>query len=201
MRKGFRFALYPLLGLGMVLLSLILLVRSQGKEREPVQVGEMQEYRDPGMGFSIQYPKGWIANAQVGRAYFYNDRDVEQRFLDPRGSHADGVVIAITAKKTSDVAATIKKFRGELAASGSVAGTEETVIVGKYQGLKFPYMATFDAKNVVRGYHILIAEDSVMYDLGVAGFGDRFDAYTMVFDASLGSFQLPKPHERGKGDF
>lgn len=198
MRKGFQFALYPLLGLGIVLSVLILAMWNQGREQKPLQVGEMQEYRDPGIGFSIQYPKGWIANAQVGRAYFYNDHGVEQKFLDPRGSHTAGVVIAITAKKTSDVAATIKKFRGELAASGSVVGTEETVMVGTYQGLKFPYTASFDAKNVMRGYHILVAADSVLYDLGVAGFGDRFDAYTMVFDASLGSFQLPEPHEQGK---
>lgn len=157
----------------------------------------MQEYMDPGIGFSIQYPKGWIANAQVGRAYFYNDHGVEQKFLDPRGSYAAGVVIAITAKKTSDVAVSIKKFRGELAASGSIVGTEETVMVGKHQGVKFPYSATFNAKNVMCGYHILIAADSVLYDLGVAGFGDRFDAYTMVFDASVRSFQIPEPHERG----
>ena len=199
MRKEFRFAVYPLLGIGIILSVLILVIWSQGKEREPVQVGEMQEYRDPGIGFSIQYPRGWIANAQVGRAYFYNDHDVEQKFLDPRGSHAAGVVIAITAKKTSDVATTIKKFRGELAASGSIVGTEEIVMVGKHQGVKFPYTASFDAKSVVRGYHILIAADSVLYDLGVAGFGDRFDAYTMVFDASLGSFQFPEQHEQGKG--
>ncbi len=185
------------MGIGIVLLGLTLFVWSQSKERDAVEVGEMQEYMDPGIGFSIQYPKGWIANAQVGRAYFYNDHGVEQKFLDPRGSYAAGVVIAITAKKTSDVAVSIKKFRGELAASGSIVGTEETVMVGKHQGVKFPYSATFNAKNVMCGYHILIAADSVLYDLGVAGFGDRFDAYTMVFDASVRSFQIPEPHERG----
>jgi len=199
MRRGFQFALYPLVGLGILVSLLILVLVNPGKDQNPVLVGEMEEYRDPGFDFSIQYPKGWIVSARIGRAYFYNDHYAEQRFLDPRGSHADGVVIAITGKKTKDVAVDIERFRRELGASGSMIGMEERVMVGNLQGVKLPYTASFDATNVVRGYHILIAADSVLYDLGVAGFGDRFDAYTAVFDASLASFQIPQPHERGKG--
>jgi len=195
MKRRFQIEHGVLLGLGIFLLGLFWVAFSQHEELEPVEIIDMQEFRDPLFGFSIQYPKGWITNAQVGRAYFYNDHGVEQKFLDPRGSHTAGVVIAITAKETSNVAASIKKFRGELAASGSVVGTEETVVIGKHQGVKFPYTASFDAKNVIRGYHILVAADSVLYDIGVAGFGDLFNAYSAVFEASVNSFQLPKSRE------
>jgi len=198
MRNKFRVALSPLLGLGIALSGVILFGCNEGKERTRVPAGGMQEYTDPGIGFSIQYPEGWIVSAQPGRAYFYNDHYVEQRFLDPRGSHDDGAVIAITAKKTNDVGAAIVTFREDLAASGSIVTSEEPIMVGKYQGIRFSYTASFGAKNVVEGYHILVAADSVLYDLGVAGFGDRFDAYTRVFDASLGSFRFPERHMRGK---
>ncbi len=201
MRNTFRAALPPLLGLCFAVSCLILFGCNEGKERTRVPAGTMQEYTDPGIGFSIQYPEGWIVSAQVGRAYFYNDHYVEQRFLDPRGSHDDGAVIAITAKKTNDVGAAIVRFRGDLAASGSIVTAEGPVMVGKHQGIRFSYTASFGAKNVVEGYHILVAADSVLYDLGVAGFGDRFDAYTMVFDASLGSFRFPEPNARVTSGF
>jgi len=197
MRNRLQFALLPLVGLGIALSGMIVMGCNEGKERMVVQAGPMLEYTDPGIGFSIQYPEGWIVSAKAGRAYFYNDPHAEQRFLDPRGSHADGAVIAVTAKKANDVAAAIEKFRGELAESGSVLGREEPVMIGKYQGIRLPYTARFEAQNVVQGYHILVAADSVLYDLGVAGFGDRFDAYTLVFEASLGSFQFPEQHARG----
>ena len=33
------------------------------KKMEPVKPGDMETYRDPGFGYSIQYPKGWMPNA------------------------------------------------------------------------------------------------------------------------------------------
>ena len=198
MRNKSQAALSPLLALCIAVSGLILFGCNEGKERKRVPVGDMQEYTDPGIGFSIQYPDGWIVSAQVGRAYFYNDHYVEQRFLDPRGSYDDGAVIAITAKKTNDVAAAIVRFRGDLAASGAIVTSEEPAMVGKHQGVRFSCTASFGAKNVVEGYHILVAADSVLYDLGVAGLGDRFDAYTMAFDASLATFRFPEPHARGR---
>jgi hypothetical protein len=201
MKRRFRFEHGVLLGLGIFLLSLLLVGFAQQNELEPPEIRDMQAYTDPGMGFSITYPKDWYVNAQVGRAYFYNSQEVELKFLDPKGSHPHGVVIAVTAKKTSDVKATIEEFRQEMAKSGSRVGVERSVKVGNLEGLKVPYIATFDSKTIIHGYHILIATDSVVYDLGVAGFGDFFDAYSAVFEASLNSFQLPNAQTVGVDGF
>jgi hypothetical protein len=40
------------------------------KKMEQVKPGDMETYRDPGFGYLIQYPKGWMPNAEVGRAGF-----------------------------------------------------------------------------------------------------------------------------------
>ncbi len=187
--------------IGVFMLSLLLSACNYQKGVEPLPVGEMQTYVDPALGFSIEYPKGWHVNAQVGRAHFYNDRDVELQFLNPNGSNTRGVVIAVTAKQTNDVKATIETFREDMAKSGSRVGAEQTVKVGNHEGLKIPYTATYDSKTVIHGYHILVTADSVVYDLGVAGFGDFFDAYSAVFEASLNSFQLPKSQAIGVSGF
>lgn len=53
----------------------------------PVPVGEMEEYRDPAFRFSINFPKQWISNVQVGLAHFYSGEGVDIKFRDPAGSH------------------------------------------------------------------------------------------------------------------
>ena len=40
------------------------------KKTEPVPVGEMNEYRDPGYGFKIHYPKEWKQLGTTGKAVF-----------------------------------------------------------------------------------------------------------------------------------
>ena len=201
MKRRFQIEHGVLLGLGVFLLSLLLVGFTQQKGLEPPEIRDMQVYTDPGMGFSITYPKDWYVNAQVGRAYFYNSHEAELKFLDPKGSHSHGVVIAVTAKKTNDVRATIEEFRQDMAKSGSRVGVEQTVKVGNLEGLKVPYTATFDSKTVIHGYHILVTADSVVYDLGVAGFGDLFNAHSAVFEASLNSFQPPKSQAIRDRDF
>ena len=81
---------------------LVLLGGCSGEKNiEPVAVGEMEVYKDPGIGFQISHPKGWVVNAEVGRATFYNAPDVDKKFRDPRGIGALGVESRRLSPRTS----------------------------------------------------------------------------------------------------
>jgi len=173
---------------------------AQEKKVEPVPVGDMEEYRDPGIGFAIKHPKGWISNSQVGRARFYNAQDVDKKFLDPPGVGAHGVEISVEVINTPEPAAKITQLKSEMSSIGIVLGQEQTVTVAGTQATKVPYTANYGGSNIIYGHHVHIPGDSVIYDLGFAGFGDYYNAYATVFDASLSSFELPKPKEPGRDE-
>jgi hypothetical protein len=164
---------------------------------EPVQVGEMQEYTDPGIGFSIHYPTGWVSNAQVGRVRLYNAQGVADKFLDPTGVGAIGVEIGVEATKLASPMARIEEIKKELAAINIQLGNEQSLTVDGASGTKLPYTANWGGKNIIYGHRVFIPVDSMLYDLGFAGFGDFYEGYSAVFDASLNSFKLPKPKVKG----
>jgi hypothetical protein len=181
-------------------LYILLLLGGCGGETkmEPVPVGEMVTYKDPAWGFQIQHPKGWIANTQVGRAAFYNAAEVDQKFLDPLGAGAIGVEIAVTVTKTPDPLGDIKKFRDDRTAEGYILQPDQSITVAGKAATKVPYSAAYDKRTIIYGHHVFIPADSLLYDLSFAGFGQYYKAYDAIFTASLNSFQLPKPIEKGR---
>src|SRR5258706_458928 len=77
---------------------LILLLPGCEKKTAPVVVGQMSEYRDPGYGFSIQYPQEWKQLGTTGKAVFVKSQEVLNRFLDPTTGEPGGEV-SVVAKK------------------------------------------------------------------------------------------------------
>jgi hypothetical protein len=167
---------------------------------EPVPVGEMTEYHDPGIGFSISHPTGWVLNAQVGRAKIYNAADVDKKFLDPTSIAPIGVEISVTASKVEDVPARIKEITTELAEMNIQLGEEQQVTVNGATGTKVPYTANYGGRNIIHGHRVFFDADSMLYDLGFSGFGEHYNAYAAVFDASLNSFRMPKAKEPGRDE-
>jgi hypothetical protein len=186
--------------LGAFLISALLLACEPEKKMEPVAVGEMEEYKDPGIGFRISHPKDWVVNAEVGRARFYNAPEVDTKFLDPTSVGALGVEISVDVVKTADPADNIRKVKDDMLASGIVIKQEDTVTVAGVPGKKIVYAANYGGGNIIYGHHVLVATDSAVYDLGFAGFGDHYDAYAAVYDASLNSLKLPKPKVKGRDE-
>jgi hypothetical protein len=170
------------------------------KKMEPVAVGEMVSYTDPGIGFTISYPQGWVANTQVGQALFYSAEGVEGKFRVPTDPGVMGVEIAVRVTKTADPAAEINKLKTEWSQSGVQLGQEQMVTVAGMQAVKVPFTANYGEANIINSHHVLLALDSSMYDLGFSAFGDRYTAHAAVFDAILASFQLPKPKEAGRDE-
>ncbi len=167
------------------------------KKLEPVKPGDMETYRDPGFGYSIQYPKGWMPNAEVGRAGFYSAQDVDKKFLDPTGQFPDGVMIGVTVIRSAS-ADTAKKIIDDMVKSGFVVAKPDTVSVGGRPGLRYGYSGLYTKTVKETGEHIYVPSDTVVYDIRCAGFGGYYDAYKAVFDASIATLQFPKPAVPGR---
>lgn len=180
-----------------VLLLLVIAGCGGEKKMEPVKVGEMDFYKDPGFGYSIQYPKGWIVNAEVGRAGFYSAQDVDKKFLDPTGQFPDGVAIAVTIIRTAGLDSA-RKIMDDMTKSGFVVSKPDSVTLGGKTGLRYSYTGMYTRTVKESGQHIYLAADTVVYDIKTAGFGGYYDAYKAVFDASLASLQFPKPAVPGR---
>ncbi len=195
MKKRILFLIGTLLP-GICLLVPLLNGCSGEQKIPPVAVGEMEEYRDPVIGFRLLIPKGWIRNAEVGRARFYNAIDVDKKFLDPTADAPIGVEISVDANKTDDPAGRAKQTKDEMKASNFQLGPDQAVTIGGLPGTKVTYTGNYGNKNIVRGHHVWLVGDSIEYDLSFAGFGGNYEAYTAVFDSVLKTFQPGKPKEK-----
>ncbi len=168
------------------------------KKMEPVAVGEMVQYKDPGIGFGISYPTGWVQNAQVGQALFYNAQGVEQKFRVPTDAGPTGVEVSVRVTKTADPMETANTIKSEWSQSGVQLGQEQQVKVGEAAGTKVPFTANYGEGNIIHSHHVFLAGDSALYDLGFSGFGGHYEANAAVFEAMLASFQMPKPREKDR---
>jgi len=192
-----RYAASAALFCSTLLLSLLIAGCGGEKKMEPVKPGELETYRDPGFGYSIQYPKGWMTNAEVGRAGFYSAQEVDKKFLDPTGQFPDGVMIGVTVIRSSNPD-TAKKIVDDMIKSGFIVTRAETLTVGGRPGTRYGYTGLYTKTVKETGQHIYIPADTVLYDVRCAGFGGYFDAYRAVFDASIATFSSrnrPSPEE------
>lgn len=182
--------------------AMLVLTGCEEKKMEPVPVGEMKEYRDPGLGWSISYPANWpVVNAQVGRARFYNATDVDAKFQAPDQPGVIGAEISVDVVNVPDPAAHIKKNISDMKALGIQITSEEQITMGEATATKVKYGANYGKGSIIYGHHIYLQQgDSTVYDLGFAGFGDFYDAHAAVFDASLKSFKPAKPKEPGRDE-
>ncbi|TLY30684.1 MAG: hypothetical protein E6K56_06530 [Ignavibacteria bacterium] len=78
----------------LIAICFLLLLGASGceKKTEPVPVGEMNEYRDPGYGFKIHYPIEWKQLGTTGKAVFAKSQEVLNRLQDPRTGEPGGAV-------------------------------------------------------------------------------------------------------------
>ncbi len=166
------------------------------KEIPPVPVGEMVDYKDPGYGFHIQYPKGWMANAEVGRAQFFSAQDVDKRFLDPDGGFPDGVMIAATLTKTTSPDVQRDSVIAQKTAMGYQITQPEQITIADKPATSYHYTARYHS-GMESGEYVFINVDTALYLIHFAGFGDIAKAHKDVFAASLKTFQFPKAVPKG----
>jgi hypothetical protein len=171
-------------------LSLVIFAGCQ-KKVEPVPVGEMSEYRDPGYGFKIKYPKEWRQMGTTGKALFAKSQEVVDKFQNPtqgeEGAMVAADVMLYEGKKASDL---IESAKNDLKQNATLGPDEQTTVGGK-PATKIPYTIKVTSKKSITGYELLIPGDTAMYKLDISGFGEQFNAHAAVFDAMIKSYELP----------
>jgi hypothetical protein len=180
---------------GLALLLILMLMLAAGcarKEVLPVPVGKMNEYKDPGFGFSMQYPENWKQLGTIGKALFTESQEMADKFIDPTKGIEGGRVLVEAlpfAGKTPDdlIAAGKTSLRDQQAEMGP----QEAVTVGGRASVKVPYSIQATSKSKIFGYEVYVPGDTAMYKLTIEGYGDQFNAYAAVFDAMVKSFMVP----------
>jgi hypothetical protein len=159
-----------------------------------VAVGEMEEYHDPVLGYSISYPKGWVPDVEAGRrARVWSAQDVGKRFLDPAGPYPDGSLIGVEVIKTSDPNGEMKKILEELAAANVVLGQQEPTTIKDKPAVRVSSTANFGKGTVAYTDRVFINADSLLYEMDFGGINDMYATHKLLYEASLATFEFPKP--------
>jgi hypothetical protein len=174
-----------------VLACILLITAGCSKKVEPVPVGEMSSYRDPGYGFKADYPKTWINLGTTGKAVFTKSQEVLNKFLDPRNGE-EGAQVTIEAipfsGKTAD--ALIQSAKDDLKQMAQLNPDSQVTVAGK-TATRISYSIKATTKSFIYGYETFVAGDTVLFRIDCEGYGDQFGAHQAVFEAIVKSFELP----------
>ena len=159
---------------------------------QPVPVGEMQEYHDPGYGFTIKYPKEWKQLGTTGQAVFAKSGEVLDKFRDPRagieGAEVSVDVIPYAGKSAGDI---ISQTKEDLKANNAEISPDQATSIAGKQGTTVAYRIQATTKTSIFGQYIFTPGDTAIYRLNLEGYGAQYDAHKAVFDAMIQSFQIP----------
>jgi hypothetical protein len=164
------------------------------KKLEPVQVGEMNEYRDPGFGFKIKYPKEWKSMGEAGKAIFAKSQEVVNKFIDPRtGEEGASIIVEAIRYEGKTPAEVITEGKESLKNTWQtiqVSPDEQQTVAGK-QATVVKYGIPVTSKKQIWGMDIYVAGDTAMYKIIANGYGDQWEAHDAVIKAMIASFELP----------
>lgn len=185
----------------LALLVLAAAFSSCGKPQPPV-IKEWELYQDPFYGFELQYPKGWLVNAEANRIKIYSSQEAATQFFDPASGGKNGAEILFGFEKFSAAGVgTLDAYKGQTKEKLSEIGTvsvEKPATLGKEPGEELGYSSKITKSTTIFGRRIFTARDSVFYYLNLAGFNEDYGLYAGVFDTVLNSIRLPQPKAKSK---
>jgi hypothetical protein len=171
-------------------LAVVILAGCQ-QEPQPVQVGKMNEYRDPAFGFQMHYPEEWRQLGTVGRALFTRSQEVASKFIDPssgeEGAQVSVEVIPLEGRTPDEIVASSKQELSQIAK----LNTDEPITVAGRQATKVPFTIPVTSKTNIQGYEVFVPGDTAIYKLDFVGYGKQYELHQAVFDTMLHTFRLP----------
>jgi len=191
-----KHSILPMNLLAAVLALFALIFSSCSKPQAPV-VKEWDLYQDPFYGFELQYPKGWLVNAETNQIKIYSSQEAATWFFDPSSGGKNGVEILFgfenfaTAGVTT-IDAYVAQTKDKLSGIGVISGGQQTTL-GKEPGQEISYSSKISKSVTIYGRRLVTVRDSVFYYVNLAGFNEDYDLYGAVFDTVLSSVKLPKP--------
>lgn len=181
-------------------------VPSCKKAVELPNVTEWETHQDPINGMEIQYPKGWLLNADPKSIRVYSSQVVADKFYEVYstgtgevGEEQGGVEVTIAWEKFSDAkVGTLDEYKNVTLQNYSALnlGNEQPATIGKETGAAYSYKVKVGKNTTMAGKKIIVAHDSVFYTVSVTGFNEYFDVYTPLLDKIVASIKLPRPKER-----
>ncbi|MGA9406922.1 MAG: PsbP-related protein [Bacteroidota bacterium] len=178
-------------------LGVLALIFSSCSKPQPPVVRDWDLYQDPFYGFELQYPKGWLVNAETNQIKIYSSQEAATWFFDPTSGGKNGVEILFgfenfaTAGVTS-LDAYAAQTKEKLSGIGVISGGQPAEL-GKEPGQELSYSSKISKGVTIYGRRIITMRDSVFYYVNLAGFNEDYDLYAAVFDTVLNSIKLPKP--------
>ena len=184
------------------LLGVVGLFISSCNKPQPPVIKEWETYSDPFYGFELQYPKGWLVNAEANKIKIYSSQEAASWFFDPGNAGKNGVEILFGFENfatagVSTVDAYKAQTKEKLANIGAV-GEEKASSLGNEPGAEISYHSKISKSVTISGRRTITMRDSVFYYLNVAGINDDYKLYGFVFDTVMNSVKLPQPKLRSK---
>lgn len=202
MKKIFRAGFF-------VILFGIVFIPSCSKKVETPVVAKWISHHDPYLGFEIQYPDGWLVNADPKKMKIYSSQDVANTFFEinsniPISGEPKGVEIEFgnTSFKDEQVG-TVADYQNKektFIPEGINITDEKAITFGKENGVEFSYSIKIASNATISIREIIVARDSVFYYLKYSGLNDYFTAYAGIFDSVMKSVKLPRPKIKGAND-
>jgi hypothetical protein len=191
-----KHSILPMNLLAAVLAILALMFSSCSKPQAPV-IKEWDLYQDPFYGFELQYPKGWLVNAETNRIKIYSSQEAATWFFDPSSGGKNGVEILFGFENFATAGVTTldaytAQTKDKLSGIGVISGGQQATL-GKEPGQELSYSSKISKSVTIYGRRIITMRDSVFYYVNLAGFNEDYDLYNAVFDTVLSSVKLPKP--------
>ena len=177
------------------LLLAFIVIGCEQKKVEPLPVGEMNDYKDPGYGFKIKYPKDWLQLGTTGKAVFAKSQEVVEKFQNP-ASGLEGAMVSVEVlkyeSKTPDVLISTGKEDLKATWQNIEVQPDAQLAVGGKQATDIRYSIPVTAKKKISGRDIYIPGDTAMYKISSLSFGDdQATIYSAVLNAMMNSFELP----------
>lgn len=176
------------------------------KKAELPNVTEWDLHQDPINSMEIQYPKGWLKNADPKGVRIYSSQVVADKFYEVYstgtgevGEDNGGVEVTIAWEKFLDAkVGTLEEYKALTMQNYSALNlaNEQPVTVGKENGVSYSYKVKVSKNTVMAGKKIIVAHDSAFYTVSVTGFNEYFEVYSPLLDKIVASIKLPRPKER-----
>lgn len=201
----YRISPFTLFAFGALLLVLL---PSCKKSVEAPVVTTWVMHQDPINGMEIQYPDGWLKNADPKGIRLYSSQVVADKFYEVYSTgttevnvEQGGVEVTIASQTFNDAKAgtldEYKKITLTNYAPLNLAG-EQPISIGRETGAAYSYKVKVGKNTTLAGKKIIVAHDSSFYTISVTGFNEYYDVYLPILDSIVASIKLPKPKESFK---
>ena len=160
----------------------------------PDNVG-MNEYKDPGYGFKIRYPKDWKQLGTTGKAVFARSQEVMDKFQNPSTGIEGGMVSLEVIRyvgRSSDQIIQAGKDDLKQAWQNIQMQPDVPLTVSGKQATNVRYSIPVTSKKQILAIELYVPGDTAMYKLSMLNFGqDQSTINSELYNAMINSFEIP----------